>query len=157
MNMRPVKAARALAEQLMEQYGLTVLGWEFYFNNNKRTLGLCIYPFKGKPGRIELSIYYAANNPIELVRDTILHEIAHALTGPGHGHNDVWKAACVSIGARPVRCKDAGEVELPAGNYTALCPTCKTMYHRQCRPKQMEGWWCRRCGQERGKLVWKKT
>ena len=25
------------------------------------------------------------------IQDTILHEIAHALVGPKHGHNKVWK------------------------------------------------------------------
>ena len=35
------------------------------------------------------------------VRDTILHEIAHALVGPGHGHDAVWKAKCVEVGAKP--------------------------------------------------------
>jgi predicted SprT family Zn-dependent metalloprotease len=33
--------------------------------------------------------------------DTIRHEIAHALAGPGFGHGPEWKAIARSIGARP--------------------------------------------------------
>ena len=42
------------------------------------------------------------NGPEE-VRDTILHEVAHALVGPGHGHDTVWKATAAQVGARPQR------------------------------------------------------
>jgi hypothetical protein len=43
-------------------------------------------------------------NGAEEIVDTILHEIAHALVGPRHGHDTVWKAKCTDIGARPERC-----------------------------------------------------
>jgi len=68
-------------------------------------------------------------NPIEQVRDTILHEIAHALT-PGDGHGAKWKAACIAIGAKPVRCFVDPEVVTPArrpARYSIGCRAC--------------GWW----------------
>ena len=65
---------------------------------------------------IELSVFLVDRNGPEEVRDTILHEIAHALVGPGHGHDAVWKRQCIEIGARPVRCGDA---DMPDGKWQA--------------------------------------
>lgn len=31
---------------------------------------------------------------------TTIHELGHVLTGPGHGHNVAWKAACKALGLR---------------------------------------------------------
>lgn len=45
-----------------------------------------------------------ARDGFSLIRDTILHEIAHALVGPNHCHDLVWKAKCLEIGATPRRC-----------------------------------------------------
>src|SRR5580704_1150694 len=78
--------------------------WEFGINTNVRRAGVCYYPTKNTRGRIELSSHFAERNSDEMIRDTILHEIAHALVGPGHGHDAVWQAKCVEIGAKPERC-----------------------------------------------------
>ena len=70
----------------MTRHGLH--GWAFRFNRCKQAMGLCVYHRRS----IELSIYFVErDNPVEEIRDTILHEIAHALVGPGHGHDKVWK------------------------------------------------------------------
>ena len=69
--------------------------WSFAYNRRKRALGFCFY----EPRRIELSIHFVEHNSLEAIRDTLLHEIAHALVGPGHGHDAVWKCQCLRIGA----------------------------------------------------------
>ncbi len=137
--------ARQLALELMVQHGLT--GWIFAFNKRKRGLGLCRYTTK----TIELSIYLVDRNSLDEIRDTILHEIAHALVGPDHGHDEVWKRKCIEIGARPERC---GEADMPQGRWQARCGSCGTHFFRHRRPKRIRGWFCRNCGQERGKLTW---
>jgi len=38
------------------------------------------------------------------INDTILHEIAHALVGPNHGHDSVWKTMAKKIGCSAKRC-----------------------------------------------------
>ena len=58
--------------------------------------GCCDYSWK----IISLSRYYVLANEEAAVMDTVLHEIAHALT-PGDGHGAKWKAACVKLGAVP--------------------------------------------------------
>lgn len=37
----------------------------------------------------------------EDIKDTVLHEIAHAIVGGKHHHNNVWKACCNKIGCKP--------------------------------------------------------
>lgn len=36
-----------------------------------------------------------------VMRQALLHEIAHALVRPGHGHDQVWKDKALQIGCRP--------------------------------------------------------
>ena len=141
-------AARDLVRELMARHGLH--GWTFGFNRRKRTLGLCRYGARA----IELSIYLVDGNGLEEVRDTLLHEIAHALVGPGHGHDAVWKAKCVEIGARPQRCASA---DMPEGSWRACCGGCGASYHRHRRPRRLLGWFCQGCGRERGKLAWRRA
>jgi predicted SprT family Zn-dependent metalloprotease len=146
------RAAYDLALVLMALHGLH--GWGFRFNRRKSQMGVCFYPQRGKPGRIELSIYFVEKNPDDEIRDTILHEIAHALIGPAHAHDAVWKAKCLEIGAVPKRC---GRVEMPVGKWRAVCPGCRTNFHRHRRPKRLKGFYCRACGPKNGGIVWMKA
>src|SRR3979411_379819 len=71
--------AQAEALALMGRWGLS--NWQFGFNRRKRAFGLCRFPHGVSPGRIELSVYAIECNSEDELRDTILHEIAHALAG----------------------------------------------------------------------------
>jgi predicted SprT family Zn-dependent metalloprotease len=138
-----------MALQLMAEDGLD--DWRFAFNHRKQAMGLCVYDRK----TIELSIYFVErDNPVEEIRDTILHEIAHALVGPGHGHDRVWKRKCLEIGARPKRC---GEADMPDGRWRALCCSCGKQFHRHRKPKRVTGWFCRACGPTKGRLAWREV
>ncbi len=35
------------------------------------------------------------------MKQVLLHEVAHALVGPDHGHDQVWKDKALQIGCRP--------------------------------------------------------
>jgi predicted SprT family Zn-dependent metalloprotease len=142
---------RDLARNLMDRHGLAA--WEFGFNTNVRRAGVCFYPHRGQPGRIELSTHFAERNPDEEVLDTILHEIAHAMVGPGHGHDAAWRAKCREVGARP-EARYGEDVEMPRGRWRATCPGCATEFDRHRRPKRAAGWFCRPCGPAAGKLAW---
>lgn len=140
--MNQFDAAR-MARQLMDQHRLR--GWSFAFNRAKRGMGLCRYREK----RIELSIHFVLRNDEAEVRDTILHEIAHALAGPRAGHGEAWKRKCVEIGATPQRC---GVAAMPAGRWRATCPTCGREHHRHRRPLPGRRYFCRPCGSEKGAI-----
>lgn len=87
-------AARTIALDLMSLHGLPARGWTFAFDNAKRRLGVCKYGTK----QITISRFMVGAADEETVRQTMLHEIAHALVGKGAGHGPVWKAKAASIG-----------------------------------------------------------
>jgi predicted SprT family Zn-dependent metalloprotease len=126
-------------------------GWSFGFNRRKQTLGLCIYQRR----TIELSVHLVERaNHWDEIRDTILHEIAHALVGPGHGHDKVWKRKCVEVGAKPERC---GAADMPEGAWKAHCTGCGKQFHRHRKPKRLKGWYCQACGPVSGRLIWNQA
>jgi predicted SprT family Zn-dependent metalloprotease len=124
--------AQHLARTLMKEHGLDERGWTFSFDHARRRFGSCNLTRK----RITLSRPLAFLNTEEQVRDTLLHEIAHALT-PGDGHGRRWKAMCARIGARPQRCYRENEViapPRPAAPYLLGCPACGWWVERRRRP-----------------------
>lgn len=143
--MTPARAV-LLAHQYMRQFGL--VGWRFDFNENKRRLGVC----RQRKKRIELSLEYIANNTDAEVIDTIKHEIAHALVGPGHGHGPVWKAKAVELGCTPAACSSVAQ--MPQGRFQATCPNCGKIHHRYRCPEVLTGWYCKACGPKVGLLTW---
>lgn len=138
--------ARDLALHYFTAFGLG--DWSFRFNRSKTNMGLCRFG----PKVIELSRHFVACNGVELIRDTLLHEIAHALVGPGHGHDTAWKRKCLEVGARPERL--SCEAAMPEGRWRARCGGCGMLHHRHRRPKRLHGWFCCRCGPQHGKLAW---
>ena len=132
-----------LAQDLMNQWGLD--DWRFKINRRRRSLGMCFFESK----RIELSAIYLQNNTTEHVVETLLHEIAHALT-PNHGHDKVWFDEVVRIGGRAkIKCSDA---KMPLGNWRAQCPSCDKTFSRHRRPRVIDVFHCTICGEERGTL-----
>lgn len=112
-----VTLAGELAEKLMSDFGLTVLGWRFRWSFSKSAAGCCIHDKKV----IELSVHFAEVRTEAMTEDTIRHEIAHALVGRGYGHGWVWKSKAVECGANPVAC--FSDAYLRKG-FEALCPKC---------------------------------
>jgi predicted SprT family Zn-dependent metalloprotease len=140
--------AEELARKLLNSFGLP--DWSFRFNKSKVHLGLCLYGLKA----IELSRHFVERNGFEMVADTLLHEIAHALVGPGHGHDAAWKETCIRVGAKPERL--SYEADMPEGCWQATCGCCGMLHHKHRKPKHMVGWWCARCGPVQGRLVWQQ-
>jgi predicted SprT family Zn-dependent metalloprotease len=120
-----IAEARTLARQLMNQYGLE--RWTFRIDNCRSRFGHCSW----RRGRISLSGPLTLLNDRDRVKDTILHEIAHALT-PFTNHNRVWKLKAREIGANPVACNTA-DVKLPPAPWHAVCPKC----HRDIKRYRM--------------------
>ena len=141
--------AQELARQLMRQHGLFEAGWRFRFDHARRRFGSCQYG----PKLVTLSRPLTLLNGEPEVRDTLLHEIAHALT-PRDGHGPRWRAKCRELGARPVRCYSGEAVVSP--------PRRLARYEWGCRAC---GWWVQRrrrtrrryvCGRCRGTLVYRE-
>jgi predicted SprT family Zn-dependent metalloprotease len=128
---------QVLALQLMADWHLHSPEWRFRWNRRKRAMGRCVFPRVGiSAGIIELSQgFVLGNNGEDLVRDTILHEIAHALAGSTAGHGPEWKEWCRRVGANPERIGVGAD--MPTGSWQATCPKCSTLYSLFRRPKHL--------------------
>mgnify|MGYP006269758801 CR=1 FL=1 len=132
--------AKALAINLMNEHGLLDSGWHFEFDNAKRRFGVCNFRYK----RIG-------------IKNTILHEIAHALVGRNHGHDWVWRAKAIEIGCDGHRCYNSQVVATPKSKYEAVCKGCGTTHKKHKRPTRSSS--CGKCSggryNEKFKLEWK--
>lgn len=92
----------ALALKLMDQYGLLKRDppWRLEYDLAYNRFGQCHETKR----LIRLSKVLVTFNDIEQCTDTILHEIAHALVGNRHGHDNIWKHCASKIGAKPKAC-----------------------------------------------------
>jgi predicted SprT family Zn-dependent metalloprotease len=93
-------AVSRLAEKLLAEHRLC--GWSFDFDHATRRAGSCHF---GRQ-RITLSLQFARRASAAEIRETLLHEIAHALVGPRHNHDAAWRAKARQIGASGERCHD---------------------------------------------------
>jgi predicted SprT family Zn-dependent metalloprotease len=129
-----VERAVALAEGLLAEHGLA--GWTVVLDRARTRAGAC----RADRREIGLSAPLTALHPEAEVRDTVLHEIAHALVGPHHGHDAVWRAAARRIGGSGERTSSAPR---PEGPWRGTCPAGHTTT-RHRRPVRVVA--CGRCG-----------
>jgi len=148
--------AEKLAIYLMRAWGIRQTGWKFKYDGAKRRFGSCHYGTK----TITLSRHLTQLNSRDEVEDTILHEIAHALA-PGDHHGQAWKAACIKVGAKPVRCYE-NDVASPEPNYHGICPACGQVRCRRYRLRweTRNSIICKPCYEDHGeqyRLQWHTT
>ncbi len=127
--------AEAMALRLMRAHGLGV--WRFAFDRAKTRAGVCRYGSH----TIGLSRTLTLLHTDAEVRDTILHEIAHALVGPEHGHGPVWRAQALAIGCSAQRCLPDSSPR-PDAPWEGTCPRGHVVT-RWRRPQRVLS--CRRC------------
>ncbi len=112
-----------------------IQNWKFEFDNARRRAGLCNYRKK----TISLSKYYVEYAELEHIKDTILHEIAHALIGPRNGHNYLWKKTAISIGCSGARCHQLNFIKSRWIIY------CKNGCFYEERHRKKSGMICKKC------------
>ena len=133
------------AMEQMEKWGLIEENWTFVWDNRAvRRYGQCRYHKR----EIGVTKKLALINTIEESKDVVLHEIAHALTGRGHGHDHVWKRMCRKVGARPERCykpkERGGSVNTIEGKYKLVNKDTGEVYryyHSKPRRTNWNGVW----------------
>jgi predicted SprT family Zn-dependent metalloprotease len=129
-----LRAVAARAGVLLAEHGLD--GWTFGFDHAKLRGGACHYRRK----LVSMAVGFAQAASDAEVEDTLLHEIAHALVGPAHGHDAVWKAKARELGCSAQRCHSVSFAE-PA--FTAKCENGCFAVGKHRRRRNMR---CRRCG-----------
>ena len=103
-------AARNLALTLMKYHGLHKFTFEF--TRSTTIAGQCVrdwryenLPLSVRPGKIKMSRLYAEEWTEDQFKETLLHEIAHALTPMScKPHGPEWKAKALEIGCNGKRC-----------------------------------------------------
>lgn len=147
-------AAHSIIWKAMLDHKLFDLGWSFEWDHAKSRCGQCRFADR----KITISKYFALINDEAEIRDTILHEIAHALVGPGHHHDCTWQLKAIEIGAKPLRCSTS-EKQVQ-GKYVGRCAGCGVEVHRYRKPRFMhvDGWYshtsCKNVGRE-SKITWR--
>ena len=110
--------------------------WKVVINTNKKRLGVCKY----RTRVIGISIFHALTSKRSEVLDTLLHEIAHAVVGWNHGHNEVWRSKAIALGCNGNRCGADMKVK---GKYVGKCSVCnkefnfhrkvnRRLFHKAC-------------------------
>ena len=138
-----LKKASALTHVLMHQHDLH-REWTFRWQNKKCSLGTCSYNRK----EIRLSRWYVELNDMGDVKDTILHEIAHALSykrygSRGIGHGVLWKKVCREIGAIPRSCSKS-HLNKPQNHYKYVDICCGLTFRRH-RLRKHTKYSCPKC------------
>ncbi|MGL4419421.1 MAG: SprT-like domain-containing protein [Gemmataceae bacterium] len=141
----------AWGQTAIDAFGLS--GWHLVITRGVRQLGICRYSHQ----EIGLSKHLYWRNPPETIRNTLLHEIAHALAGYAAGHGPVWQKIALQIGAKPERCNSTAD--MPAGPWRAACPGCQKEFRRHKRPATNAKYSCMKCGPKVGMLqfAWAPT
>lgn len=89
--------ASQLLRETMDKHGLT--DWSARLNpvsldSRYQYMGLCSYSDKA----IILNAHHVDLHEEKDILNTILHEVAHALVGPTHGHDTVWAEKAKEVG-----------------------------------------------------------
>lgn len=127
--------AVTLAEELLAAHGLN--DWQVRLDAARRRAGVCHFDTRV----IGLSAPLTRLHDEAEVRDTILHEIAHALAGPRHGHDATWRRIAQQIGCSGERCMPA-DAPAVATAWLGVCPAGHTV-GRHRRPERVMT--CRKC------------
>jgi predicted SprT family Zn-dependent metalloprotease len=144
-----ITEAITLATELKNQH-FELRTWSVTLHNRKRSFGTCNHLKK----EIQLSRLLIPTMTDAGVKDTIIHEIAHALT-KGHGHDYTWKRKCIELGGNGQRLGGIdkfidgknGIVEFNKiqSKYVLTCPVCGHKYYKHRKPTQSLG-----CGKHGG-------
>ncbi len=145
----PLKEVEALGARLIREHELVNdlnKGWKFAFDLAPARGGICRYNEK----LIALSVTYCLKASKEEIVNTILHEIAHAIAGPNHGHDEAWKAIARRIGCTAKRCH---HVDHTPPRWRGECP-CGKEWKRQRLSQRTRRGCCPKC---KGRITWKRV
>ena len=126
------------AKLLMAAHGLTDKGWRFEWDNAARRFGQCRYSTK----TISMSRQLTTQRSEAAVRNTMLHEIAHALT-PGARQGYEWRMKALAIGCDGKRCSD-DKVDV-AYKYVAKCDNGHVAAKYLRKPRAIQRKSCGKC------------
>ena len=113
--------------------------WTFGFDLSTVRGGVCRYQHK----RIDLSVSFCQRATRVEIEDTLLHEIAHAIAGVEHRHDEVWKATARKIGCTAERCHD---VTHTLARWIGECGCVRRWFRHRLNRRLRGGARCLKCG-----------
>ena len=141
----PITAVRTFNHELL--HGLAA-GWRFGFETTASRAAVCRHRDK----TIAMSLSYALRAPWHEIVATLLHEIAHAIVGPHHKHDRVWKAKAREIGCTAERCTS---LQHSVGGWLGRCNTCRRTWTRhRLTTKMRTRSLCPRC---KTRITWQRN
>lgn len=123
--------------------------WSFGFDNAKTRAGLCNYTAK----RITVSKYLAARFEDDEIHQVLLHEVAHALAGPGAGHGPRWKKVAAELGYEGKRLH-GGAIADDLATWIGTCPNGHTHYRYRKPARVLSCAKCSRRFDTRFQIAW---
>lgn len=139
-----------IAKELVARYqasGALPVGWSFGFDLAPARAGVCRY----RERRVDLSVSYCQAATRSEIEDTILHEIAHAIVGPKHNHDAVWKAKAREIGCQGERCH---RVQHSVPRWVGECGCGQQWFRQRLQRRMIRN---RVCGKCLGEIVWRRN
>ncbi len=121
--------------------------WAFGFDLATSRAGVCRYLEQC----IDLSVSYCLAASRAEIEDTVLHEIAHAIVGPRHNHDAVWKSKAREIGCVGERCH---RVQHTTPKWVGECGCGQRWYRQTLQRRMMRNRACARC---RGVITWRRN
>jgi len=109
---------------------LNLIGWNIAIDHAKKRLGLTDYTKK----LITVSKHFLRGPTCDekKIRNTVLHEIAHALAGHKAAHGEKWKKIALKIGCNGKICDT---MDLPDAKWLMVCPKNCFKYSYFRKPK----------------------
>ena len=139
-----------MAAALLERHqasGALQTGWNFGFDLAPARAGVCRY----RERRIDLSVSYCLAATRADIEDTVLHEIAHAIVGPKHNHDAVWKAKAREIGCHGERCH---RVQHSVPRWVGECGCGQQWFRQTLQRRMMRNRVCAKC---HGEITWRRN
>lgn len=142
-----------IARLELRAMGLADEGWKFKWDRASVRFGQCNYRTK----TISMSARLTEANDEARCRNTLTHEIAHALVGHSHGHDAVWAAKHRELGGDGRARYSSLEVTAVQKKWLVSCDGCG-MNTQVARRRQ--GAVCARCSRSGSYLYplkWKEN
>ena len=145
-----LREIQALGDSLVSAFqskGELPRGWVFGFDLANSRAGVCRYTEQ----RVDLSVSYCLAATRAEIEDTVLHEIAHAIVGPRHNHDAVWKAKALEIGCAGERCH---RVQHSTPKWIGECGCGQQWFRQILQRRIMSNRACSRCGSA---ITWRRN
>lgn len=113
-----LQQALVRGSELLVQHGIG--DWRVSFHRKRRVLADCNHMKK----TIRYSLHFITIATKEQLEGVTLHEIAHALVGVQHGHDNVFRRKVLELGGDPDYASASVKNPVFTHKYNLTCPEC---------------------------------